>query len=338
MRLDIESEDYLQDVAFDYYNEKMAVCSSDRRIRIYKRINNSLLNNIDTGVENDNEVKDKLNNWELSTSWEAHDAPVLKIIFSAPEFGSLLASCGYDKRVIIWQEKIEEGKSIWISKTKFQDFSENVEDISFCNKTFGLKLAVCTVNGKIKIYEPKDYFFYANWICKITKDINICCSSICWNPSALDPQSFVVGSYLSFDNKKFEKEELLKVFVYSDISQDFVCLANINKSIHHEDSITSLEWAPQFGRSYHLIAAGSVDMKVNIFKFEINYDTQQDGFSNVELDDSKISLVLKVVCQNPIQRISFNFSGTILSSIDSKGKVLIFIKQEKFFKQVVDFV
>ena len=35
--MDVDAEDYLQDVAFDYYNEIMAVCSNDRRIRIYKK-------------------------------------------------------------------------------------------------------------------------------------------------------------------------------------------------------------------------------------------------------------------------------------------------------------
>ena len=121
MNLQVESEDYLQDIAFDYYSNRMAVCSSDRRIRIFK-------NNCESKYSN---------SWQLDSVWEAHDTPVIKIIFSSPEFGSLLASCGYDKKVNIWQEKIEDGKSAWITKAKITDFSDNVEDISFCSKIFG---------------------------------------------------------------------------------------------------------------------------------------------------------------------------------------------------------
>jgi hypothetical protein len=33
----VDSEDYLQDVAFDYYGSKMAVCSSDRKIKIFDK-------------------------------------------------------------------------------------------------------------------------------------------------------------------------------------------------------------------------------------------------------------------------------------------------------------
>jgi nucleoporin SEH1 len=35
--MQIDSEDYLQDISFDYYGNRMAVCSSDRKIRIYEK-------------------------------------------------------------------------------------------------------------------------------------------------------------------------------------------------------------------------------------------------------------------------------------------------------------
>jgi hypothetical protein len=46
-----ESEDYLQDVVFDYYGSKMAVCSSDRKIKIYEK----------------NETE---GSWDYITDWE----------------------------------------------------------------------------------------------------------------------------------------------------------------------------------------------------------------------------------------------------------------------------
>ncbi len=68
-----------------------------------------------------------------------------------------MASCGFDKRINIWQEKKDDNKNKWVSRAKIQDFSDSVEDISFCPKIYGLKLAATTLNGKMKIFELADY-------------------------------------------------------------------------------------------------------------------------------------------------------------------------------------
>ena len=415
----IESHDYLQDVAFDFYSNKMAVCSSDRRIQIFKRktdklvdmpviYNNNLTqyyenpnnnnnenininenvntnttnNNISCNIIHSSTVGSNFNNWKLESCWEAHDAPITKVIFSAPEYGSLLASCGFDKRVNIWQEKIENGKSVWICKQKIQEFSDNVEDISFCPKVNGLKLAVCTYNGKIKIFEPKDYSLYVNWNCIIQKDVSLSCSSICWNLSPLDPQSFVLGCYNNLsnsvslynnkgsnnkdndnninindnntnnnnnNNKEINydsvipstnninssiKDNLIQIFVLDNNKKDFICYANLTNSKGHSDSISYLEWAPQFGRSYHMIASCGLDKKIIIWKFNIDFD---ENFNNCQINPKLITNMLCIETENRVHRVSFNVSGTILSSNDSNGLIKIFRKDENEFKQIYEF-
>ena len=86
-----------------------------------------------------------------------------KVQWAHPEFGTILASCGFDKRVNIWQEKKEDGNLVWASRAKIQDFSDSVEDISFCPKVFGLKLAAITLNGRMKIFEQLDYANNIDW-------------------------------------------------------------------------------------------------------------------------------------------------------------------------------
>ena len=51
-KLEIDCKDFLQDVAFDYYGTKMAICSSDRLITVYD--------------------KKEGDNWELVYSWEVN--------------------------------------------------------------------------------------------------------------------------------------------------------------------------------------------------------------------------------------------------------------------------
>lgn len=351
----IEAEDYLQDIAFDFYSNKMAVCSSDSRIQVFKRkkINNDNSNHPKDYFTNNELIKAKeensFYNWELECSWVAHDSPVLKIIFSSPEFGSLLVSSGFDKRVNIWQEKVEGGKPYWISKYKIQEFSDNVEDISFCPRVFGLKLAVCTYNGKIKIFEPKDYVFYVNWTSIHTKDVSLACSSICWNPSLLDPQSFILGCYNKLSNASNIKDvkeglseikkNLLQIYAYDDSKKDFICMTTLYLDDYnsHLDTITSVEWAPQFGRSYHMIGSCSLDKKIIIWKFYFDYDFENDQFKNMRIDPTKICQVLCVENPNPVHRISFNINATVLSTNDSQGLIKIFKKEDGEYKEVFEF-
>lgn len=42
--------------------------------------------------------------WVKTSDFAAHDAPIWKIKWSHPDFGSILASCSYDKSVMIWEE------------------------------------------------------------------------------------------------------------------------------------------------------------------------------------------------------------------------------------------
>ena len=40
-----------------------------------------------------------------------HDGPVWQVTWAHPKFGSLLASCGFDHKVIVWKEAAE---SSWV--------------------------------------------------------------------------------------------------------------------------------------------------------------------------------------------------------------------------------
>jgi len=65
-------------------------------------------------------------------------------------------------------EKIDEGGISWICRAKINEFTDTVvEDIAFCPKNHGLKLATVLLNGKLKIFEPTEYSTYHNWYLQI---------------------------------------------------------------------------------------------------------------------------------------------------------------------------
>ena len=50
--------------------------------------------------------KDVNNNYKTLIDFfiDRHEGPVWQLAWSHPMYGSLLASCGYDRKVIIWKE------------------------------------------------------------------------------------------------------------------------------------------------------------------------------------------------------------------------------------------
>lgn len=72
------------DAEFDHYGKRVATASSDRVIKIFE-------------VAGDAAAK--------VADLRRHEGPVWQVSWAHPRFGSLLASCGYDRRVVVWKEE-----------------------------------------------------------------------------------------------------------------------------------------------------------------------------------------------------------------------------------------
>lgn len=81
-------QDVVHDVAVDYYGKRMASCSSDRLIKVFA-----------------------VGSGDVPTmplaSLSGHEGPVWQVAWAHPKFGSILASCSYDRKVIVWREGAE---------------------------------------------------------------------------------------------------------------------------------------------------------------------------------------------------------------------------------------
>ena len=87
--IDTYHTDVIHDVCYDYYGKRLATCSSDQKVKIFNKITEQ------------NEHK-----WILSYEWKAHDAAIFKVQWAHPNFGTIIATCSYDKSVQIWEERI----------------------------------------------------------------------------------------------------------------------------------------------------------------------------------------------------------------------------------------
>ena len=72
------------DTCFDFYGKRVATCSSDRSVRIFD-------------VQADGS---RVQSGECT----GHEGPVWQAAWAHPQFGTLLATCGYDARVMVFRE------------------------------------------------------------------------------------------------------------------------------------------------------------------------------------------------------------------------------------------
>jgi WD40 repeat protein len=88
-----------------------------------------------------------------------------------------------------------------------------------------------------------------------------------------------VGCY--FDPKKNNLNDLVQIFAFNDTKKDYVLISNLLNG--HTDTVTDVEWAPQFGRSFHLIATSSLDKSIIIWKVDLKYDFNNDHYDNISV-------------------------------------------------------
>lgn len=74
----------------DWYGKRLATCSSDRTVKVF-----------DVEAEGQYHLLDTL---------RGHDGPVWSLAWGHPKFGNILASAGYDGKVIVWREVAGQGQ------------------------------------------------------------------------------------------------------------------------------------------------------------------------------------------------------------------------------------
>ena len=82
----------------------------------------------------------------------SHDGAIWKVSWSHPRYGSLLASCGFDKKIIIWKES---SLNKWDKIYEYNDHKNSVNTVAFAPQEYGLILLAGSHDGNISIHEYK---------------------------------------------------------------------------------------------------------------------------------------------------------------------------------------
>ena len=163
-------EDLIHDIAFDYYGKRFATCSSDKHIKIWTLNTNPTSNTVNPS--NNVNYSTTTSNTE-SNLWVSYDIPrahqnsIWRLCWANPEYGQLLASCSEDNTICLWEEQestttADSSQDKW-RKFKIASHKRSINDIKFCHRSLGLKLASVCADGFLRLYEAIDIFDMNKW-------------------------------------------------------------------------------------------------------------------------------------------------------------------------------
>ncbi|KAJ3074600.1 epoxide hydrolase, soluble (sEH) [Podochytrium sp. JEL0797] len=132
--------DLVHDISYDFHGDRIATVSSDQKIKVFR-------------------VDGKSEGWVLNDAWKAHDCSITTVSWAHPEFGNVIATCSLDRTVKIWEEQEHEqfvsGRR-WKLKATLTESRGGVHGVEFAPSHLGLKLATCSSDGWVRIYEAVD--------------------------------------------------------------------------------------------------------------------------------------------------------------------------------------
>lgn len=311
---------FVHDITFDWYAKRLAVSSSDGKIKIYS--------------------KSADGKWKNNYEFRAHDDIVNKVKWAHPDFGSIIATSSYDKTVIIWEEPKSnpffqsqdspdqiENKA-WTIRAKLSDSKEVIEDIKFAPKSKGLLLATASSDGIFRIYEAPDIMNLGSWQILSTNKVNSNgISALSWSQNNMHPLMLAIGckddsqtKKVSANNKVFdEKYKSLHddnlLMIYSENKEEwkllkymtFPQLTEKTLDYQHKQTVNDVAWGPVMGRSFDILASCG---KEGIFIWYLRFD---NSVMNI-IKAGKIMEGGDVV----VWRVSWNMMGTVLASSDNR--------------------
>lgn len=161
--------DMLHGAEIDFYGLHLATCSSDNSVKIF---------NLNGGQR-------------LIADLKGHAGPVWQISWAHPRYGNILASCSYDRKVIVWKES---NGGQWTNWYEYNNHDSSVNSVSFAPPEYGLVLACGSSDGTISILTCN--LEVGTWDCKkITNAHTIGCNG---KRSMVDCKYFT--KFLSFSS------------------------------------------------------------------------------------------------------------------------------------------
>lgn len=270
-------EDLIHDAVLDYYGKRLATSSSDKTIKIFE--------------------VDGTDNYRLVETLVGHHGPVWQVAWAHPKFGSILASCSYDGKAIIWKEVPETQQ--WSIIAEHAIHQASVNSVSWAPHELGALLLCTSSDGKVSVVEFNEDGTTSH---KAFHAHAIGVTSGSWAPVSSNKD----GSPLQRRFVTGGSDELVRIWVYREESDSYELEHELKG---HSDWVRDVSWSPSvLVRSY--IASASQDRTVLIWSQDNDGKWQKQQLTEDKFPD---------VCW----RVSWSLSGNILAVSGGDNKVTL---------------
>ncbi|KAI8991283.1 vesicle budding-related protein [Mycotypha africana] len=292
----------MHDAQLDYYSRRLATASSDHTIKIFN-------------VDGDNQT--------LTHTITDNTAPVWQVAWAHPKFGTILASCAYDGRVLIFKEI----NGAWSKIYEHNKHSASVNSVAWAPHELGAILACASSDGKVSILEYKDD---GTWDTQLIDAHGIGVNAVTWAPAAI-PGSLVQANYNNNTSnnmpninkvnvvKKFVSagcDNLIKIWGYKEQTNSWQEEETLDG---HSDWVRDVAWAPNMGLPKSTIASCSQDKSVLIWTQETpNSEWTHKALMNGEK-----------LFPDVVWRVSWSLSGHVLAVSCGDNKVTLWKESSK---------
>ncbi|KAJ0409697.1 hypothetical protein ATCC90586_007486 [Pythium insidiosum] len=318
--IDTEHNDMIYDIQLDYYGKRLATCSGDRTFRIYDVTNSTCPPSSAEGAAAAAASKGKAApassegpSYELQHVVQLPEdsvAPAHRLAWAHPKYGSLVALACQDGRVYIYREELHPDgvQTVWTLKHVHTFHALSVLSVAWAPYEYGLCLASASADGQVSFLTRMK----EGWVTTssfLNSHDGAACSAVSWAPynslGSQGPQGPVQRVVTGSTNTA------VTIWQFSAESNEWVVVGE--PLYGHHDWVRDVAWAPNVGIPANVIASGSDDHTVRTW-------------SQDEADGPWKPHVLQTF-RNPVYRISWSLTGTVLSVAAGDDEVT-------FWKQV----
>lgn len=268
-------EDLIHDAVLDYYGKKLATASSDKTIKIF-----------DIDGEN----------YKLMETLANHDGPVWQVAWAHPQFGTILASCSYDGKAIIWKVLPETNQ--WAIIAEHTIHQGSVNSVSWAPQELGAVLLCTSSDGKVSVVDFNENGTTSHVVFEAH---SIGVNSASWAPVTTGKDGQHQRRFVTCGS-----DNLAKIWVFDAAMGNYVEEARL---VGHTDWVRDVAWSSSvLVRSY--IATASQDRTVLIWSQDESGNWQKQPLTEEKFPD---------VCW----RASWSLSGNILAVSGGDNKITL---------------
>ena len=228
-----------------------------------------------------------------------HDGAVWQLSWSHPKYGSLLASCGFDGRVIIWKEVSDR---VWQQLHVSQLHTASVNAVCWAPWEWGAMLAAASSDGSLSVLTLQQD---GSWQASIMENAHPAgANGISWAPAIASKHSSPLVRLVSGGS-----DNAVRIWSRNDTTGQW--MEHCEPLLGHSDWVRDVAWAPNVG-----LMPSSVISSCGQDGLLLAWTERPDG-------SGWDSVVIHKFDEQAVWRLSWSTNGNVLAATTSEGRTTL---------------